>query len=169
MKYTVLISLGSNEGNRQENIQKAIAQIQVQLGSVIAISPLYETPSWAYEDAAYLNNAICLNSDFSPLHLMSSLLEIEQDLGRKRTSSTGYQARSIDLDIILIEGVVIDHPKLQVPHPRMNLRKFVLQPIVDVAPHWVHETVGISLSDLLDQCEDDSQIKYYGQVSLYNN
>jgi 2-amino-4-hydroxy-6-hydroxymethyldihydropteridine diphosphokinase len=169
MKYTVLISLGSNEGNRFENIQKAITLINEELGSVIAVSPIYETPSWGYDDAAYLNNAICLNTDLQALDLMSYLLEIERQLGRKRSNSEGYEARCIDLDIILIEGVIVDHPQLQVPHPRMNLRKFVLKPLVDIAPKWVHETVGLSMRNLLDKCEDESQIEYYGQVSLYSN
>jgi len=169
MKYTVLISLGSNEGNRFENIQKAITLINEELGDIIAIAPIYETPSWGYNDTTYLNNAICLNTDLQALDLMLSLLEIERQLGRKRSNSESYEARCIDLDIILIEGVIVDHPQLQVPHPRMNLRKFVLQPVVDIAPHWVHETVGLSMSDLLGECEDESQIKYYGQVSLYSN
>jgi deoxyguanosine kinase len=169
MKYTVLISLGSNEGNRFENIQKAITLINEELGSVIAVSPIYETPSWGYDDDAYLNNAICLNTDLQALDLMSYLLEIERQLGRKRSNSEGYEARCIDLDIILIEGVIVDHPQLQVPHPRMNLRKFVLKPLVDIAPKWVHETVGLSMRNLLDKCEDESQIEYYGQVSLYSN
>tara|TARA_B110000438_G_scaffold189732_1_gene181368 strand:- start:232 stop:741 length:510 start_codon:yes stop_codon:yes gene_type:complete len=169
MKSTVLISLGSNEGDRQENIEMAIAKIQKELGNIIAIAPIYETPSWGYDDAAYLNNAICLTTDLQALDLMLSLLDIERQLGRERSNSEGYEARSIDLDIILIEGVIVDHPQLQVPHPRMNLRKFVLQPLVDIAPNWIHETVGLSMGDLLDKCEDESQIKYYGQVSLYSN
>jgi 2-amino-4-hydroxy-6-hydroxymethyldihydropteridine diphosphokinase len=169
MKSTVLISLGSNEGDRQENIQMAIAKIQEELGNIIAIAPIYETPSWGYNDTAYLNNAICLTTDLQALDLMLSLLDIERQLGRERSNSEGYEARSIDLDIILIEGVIVDHPQLQVPHPRMNLRKFVLQPLVDIAPNWIHETVGLSMGDLLDKCEDESQIKYYGQVSLYSN
>ena len=169
MKYTVLISLGSNEGKRFENILKAITLFNEELGSVISVSPVYETPSWGYDDATYLNNAICLNTDMLPLTLMLSLLEIERKLGRKRSNSESYKARTIDLDILLIEGVIINHPQLQVPHPRMNLRKFVLQPLADIAPDWIHETENLSVSDLLDKCEDDSQIEYYGQVSLYSN
>ena len=130
---------------------------------------MYKTPSWGYDDAPYLNNAICLNTDIQPLDLMLSLLGIEQQLGRKRSKSEAYEARSIDLDIVLIEGLIVDHPQLQVPHPRMNLRKFVLQPLVDIAAEWVHETADLSLSDLLAKCEDESQIEYYGKLSLYCN
>lgn len=169
MSYTVLISLGSNKGDRQENIQKAITLIKDHLGTLIAISPIYETPSWGYEDASYLNNAVCLSTKIQPLELMLALLKIEEQLGRKRSSNNSYEARCIDLDIILIEGLVIEHPKLQVPHPRMHLRKFVLQPLVDIAKTWLHETQHVSLSDLLNKCEDESQIKKYGEVSLYSN
>ena len=66
-------------------------------------------------------------------------------------------------------GVVIDHVKLQIPHPRMSLRKFVLKPMVDIAPNWVHELLDVTLNDLLLQCEDQSEIKLYGTLSLYSS
>ena len=100
---------------------------------------------------------------------MDALLEIELVLGRKRTETQTYQARTIDLDIVLIEGIVIEHPKLRVPHPRMNLRKFVLQPLADIAPDWIHETEQISISELLLKCEDQAEMKYYGKISLYSS
>ena len=166
MEYKVLISLGSNKGVREKNIEKAIVLIQKDLGEILAVSSLYETPSWGYDDNPYLNNAICLVTELSPLEMINTLLKIELQLGRKRTEILNYQARTIDLDIVLIEGVVIDHPKIQVPHPRMNLRKFVLQPLTDIAPDWIHETELIRVSDLLSKCEDESEIKYYGKILL---
>jgi len=169
MKHKVLISLGSNKGDRKENLEKAILQIQDLLGDVIAISPIYESPSWGYEDEAYLNNAICLVTDLEPIELMDALLNIENSLGRLRTDTSSYEAREIDLDIILIEGLVIEHSKLEVPHPRMNLRKFVLKPLVDIAPGWEHEKEGMPLSTLLLGCEDQSEIKLYGSISLYSS
>ena len=161
MEYKVLLSLGSNVGSRDKNIEKAVALIQKNAGKVLAVSPLYQTPSWGYEDAPYLNNAVCLLTDIAPLKLMQTLLNIESALGRERTNGAQYEARSIDLDIVLIEGCVIDHPKLQVPHPRMHLRKFVLQPAADIAPSWVHESRGLSISDLLLKCDDASEISLF--------
>lgn len=161
MEYKVLLSLGSNVGSRDKNIEKAVALIQKNAGKVLAVSPLYQTPSWGYEDAPYLNNAVCLLTDIAPLKLMQTLLNIESALGRERTNGPQYEARSIDLDIVLIEGCVIDHPKLQVPHPRMHLRKFVLQPAADIAPSWVHESRGLSISDLLLKCDDASEISLF--------
>ena len=168
MAHKVLISLGSNLGDRALNIEKAITLIQDQLGDVIAISKLYETASWGYDDYAYLNNAICLITKWLPLDLMNALLEIELKLGRKRSDSKNYQARTIDLDILLIEGVVIHHPKLDVPHPRMNLRRFVLQPLTDIVPDWVHEVEGVSVSDLLLKCEDQIDVNLYGKIPLHS-
>jgi len=168
MEYKVLISLGSNKGNRKLNLEEAILQILNLLGEVIAISPIYESPSWGYEDDAYLNNVICLVTEVEPIKLMEALLKIENSLGRLRTSNSSYEAREIDLDIILIEGLIIEHPKLEVPHPRMSLRKFVLQPLVDIAPNWVHESMQIPMSDLLLKCVDQSEIKLYGSISLYS-
>jgi len=166
MEYKVLISLGSNKGVREKNIEKAIALIQKSLGEILAVSSIYETPSWGYDDNPYLNNAICLVTKLSPLEMMNALLKIELQLGRKRTEIQNYQARTIDLDIVLIEGVIVDHPKLQVPHPRMNLRKFVLQPLTDIAPDWIHETEQVRVSDLLLKCKDEAEIKYYGKIPL---
>ena len=169
MKHNVLISLGSNKGARITNLENAIAQIEQRLGSILAISPVYETASWGYTDAPYLNNAICLLTSIEPIALLESLLKIESNLGRNRSLTAEYQAREIDLDIILVEGVVIDHVKLQIPHPRMSLRKFVLKPMVDIAPNWVHELLDVTLNDLLLQCEDQSEIKLYGTLSLYSS
>ena len=103
MNYKVLISLGSNLGDRKLAIEQAITEIHETLGTVLAIAPLYETPSWGYEDAPYLNNAICLTTDCTPLALMEALLDIEKQLGRMRTDSLDYQARQIDIDIALID------------------------------------------------------------------
>ena len=154
----MLLSLGSNLGAREENIEKAIALLQSHAGQILAVSPLYETPSWGYQDAPYLNNAVCLTTERAPLELMQTLLDIESELGRERSNTPQYEARSIDLDIALIEGCVIDHPKLQVPHPRMHLRNFVLQPAADICRSWVHEKINISISELLLMSEDSSEI-----------
>lgn len=169
MKHKVLLSLGSNKGARITNLENAIAQIEGKLGSILAISPVYETASWGYTDAPYLNNALCLLTSIEPIELLGSLLKIESNLGRTRSLSTDYKSREIDLDIILVEGVVVDHVKLQIPHPRMSLRKFVLKPMVDIAPNWVHELLDVTLTDLLLQCKDQSEIKLYGTLSLYSS
>ncbi|MDB2317210.1 2-amino-4-hydroxy-6-hydroxymethyldihydropteridine diphosphokinase [Flavobacteriales bacterium] len=161
MESKVLLSLGSNLGAREENIEKAIALLQSHAGQILAVSPLYETPSWGYQDAPYLNNAVCLTTEKAPLELMQTLLDIESELGRERSNTPQYEARSIDLDIALIEGCVIDHPKLQVPHPRMHLRNFVLQPAADICPSWVHEKINISISELLLMSEDSSEISLF--------
>ena len=168
MAHKVLISLGSNLGDRALNIKKAITLIQYQLGDVIAISKVYESASWGYDDHSYLNIAICLVTKRAPIDLMNALLEIELKLGRKRSGSKHYQARTIDLDILLIEGLVIDHPKLNVPHPRMNFRMFVLQPLADVAHDWVHEVEDVSVSDLLLKCEDQIDVNLYGKIPLHS-
>jgi deoxyguanosine kinase len=169
MKYKVLISLGSNKGNRKKNLAQALFQINQNLGELIAISPIYETASWGYKDDAYLNNAICLSTSMEPIKLLDALLEIEVKFGRIRSLSKEYQARELDLDIILIEGVVVNHPKLQVPHPRMSARKFVLQPLVDIVPNWEHELLHTSLKELLLNCQDQSEIKLYGTLSLHSS
>ena len=162
MNHKVLISLGSNMGNREENINQAIYSIKLGLGTVLAQSPMYESASWGYDDSSYLNNALCLSTSLEPLKLMDALLHIELIQGRERNHNHGYEARTIDIDVILIEGLVINHPKLKVPHPRMHLRRFVLKPVADIAPDWIHELKSQSLAELLIECKDDSKIMQVG-------
>lgn len=159
MSHKVIISLGSNKGNRLEFLAKACELISQQLGEIISKAPVYESESWGYTDEAYLNTLVCVTTNKQPLVVLDVLLKIEAKLGRVRSEEgEPYSARTIDLDIVLIEGLCVDHPKLKVPHPRMHLRKFVLQPMVDIAPSWLHESMELSMSDLLLSCNDSSEI-----------
>ena len=122
-----------------------------------------------FYDHSYLNSAICLITTKSPIELIESLLDIELKLGRKRSKSNDYIARLIDLDVLLIEGLVVNHPRLKVPHPLMNSRRFVLQPLADIAPDWIHEVDGISISDLLLKCDDQIDVTHYGKIPLHSH
>lgn len=154
-----IISLGSNQGDRMGYIKQALDHISDDLGDVIAKSKVYKTESWGYKDAYYYNAVLCLISDFEPLLLMDKLLEIEIKLGRQRKGdSNNYESRTIDLDILLIEGLCVNHQKLKVPHPRMHLRKFILLPLQEIAPEWKHEVVHQTISELLQSCEDELDV-----------
>ena len=162
---TVYIALGSNEGNRFDFLQKAVNEIQRRVGEVVKISSVYETPAWGFEGNAFLNACIAVDSRFEPGEILDTLLKIETALGRERKQTAGYQNRTIDLDIVLFEEEVHDTENLQVPHPEMLNRKFVLLPLADIASEVRHPLKKQKIKDLLEQTRDISEVtKISGQL-----
>ena len=158
---TFYIALGSNEGNRLELMQTAVVRIYREIGEIIEISKVYETPAWGFEGNPFLNACIAISTRFTAQKILRKLLKIETSLGRSRGAGKAYQNRSIDLDIILGEGELITHEDLQVPHPEMQNRKFVLFPLADIAPTEIHPLLHRSVAQLLQETTDKSRIEIY--------
>ena len=158
-QHQVVLSLGSNQGNRLENIERCLQLIHLEIGTVIRVSRLYETPSWGFDSEAFYNCALVLHTFSSPNKILSQVLKIEKKLGRIRTDAQGYQSRVIDIDLIIFDDQVIDSEKLQVPHPLMQNRKFVLLPIQDLNLNWVHPVLNKSIDELLEITPDESICK----------
>ena len=154
----VYIALGSNQGNRFKFLEKAIKQIGTKIGTIKSISPIYETEAWGFKGNAFLNACLKLETDKEALSIMDLLLSIENEFGRKRTSEKGYQSRPIDLDILLYQNEVINHKRLQIPHPRMELRQFVLTPLSDIASEIIHPKIKKSIGELQLNCTDKSPL-----------
>jgi 2-amino-4-hydroxy-6-hydroxymethyldihydropteridine diphosphokinase len=143
------IGLGANLGDRLATLNRAVDRLAT-LGVVESVSPVYETEPVDFADQpAFLNAVLCLTTNCAPEKLMSSLLEIEQDLGRVRTLPNA--PRTVDLDLLLYGDVLIDQPDLTVPHPRLHERAFVLVPLIDIAPDLLHPELAISVGSLLRQ------------------
>ena len=155
-QHQIVVSIGSNVGNRLENLTQAIHAIHEQVASVVKVSPLYETPAWGFESAAFYNGVLVLHSYKSPQKILSQLLKIEKQLGRVRTQDQGYQARIIDLDIISYDEEQIATDTLQIPHPQLQHRNFVLLPLKEVVPNWVHPVLKKSVSELIATTSDTS-------------
>lgn len=155
---TVYIALGSNEGNRFDFLQKALDEIQKRVGEVIKVSSVYETPAWGFEGNAFLNACVSVSSRFEPQKILDTLLKIENSLGRKRNMGAGYQNRTIDLDIVLFEDEVHDSEVLQVPHPQMTTRKFVLLPLADIAADVKHPLKKQKIGELLQTTTDKAEV-----------
>lgn len=160
----VVLSLGSNQGNRIENIQNAITLIHKNIGTVIRLSRLYETPSWGFESDAFYNCALVLHTHRPVETVLKKLLAIEKTLGRIRSTQDGYRARTIDLDIISCDERIIDTPDLQVPHPQMQHRLFVLQPLNDLQLDWTHPVLKKSISELIAITSDNSTCTVVGNL-----
>ncbi len=152
------ISLGSNLGNRLKNLQKAVNLIADTVGSIIKIASVYKTPALGFDGDYFLNTVIKVSTYQPPETLIQSLLLIEKKLGRKRLNNEEYSNRSIDLDILLFDDEIIFSKTLIVPHPRMLNRKFVMIPLVEIAPNTIHPIEKKHLQNCLQNCNDTSEI-----------
>ena len=158
-QHQVILSLGSNQGNRLETIQSCIGLIHNEVATVVKVSKIYETPAWGFESEPFYNAAILIHTTKSAQKILNQVLKVEKKLGRIRSKDSGYQARIIDVDIIAFDEEIISTETLQVPHPLMQNRKFVLQPMLDLGLNWEHPLLKKSVSQLLVQTEDTSEIK----------
>ncbi len=144
----VYLSLGSNMGDREQNLRVAIERLR-ELGEVKAVSSIYETEPVEYTAQPwFLNAAVALETELMPRQLMSRLLAIEQDMGRRRTIAKG--PRVIDLDVLLFGQSVIETPQLTVPHPAMHERRFVLEPLAEIAPDVRHPVFKRTVREMRD-------------------
>lgn len=155
-QHQVVLSIGSNQGNRLENIESCIDLIHQEVGTVIRVSKLYETPAWGFESDAFYNCALLLHTSSSAHKILNQVLKVEKQLGRIRSNQEGYQSRTIDIDLIVFDDEIIDSEKLQIPHPLMQNRNFVLFPIQDLKLDWKHPILHKTISELMAISPDDS-------------
>jgi 2-amino-4-hydroxy-6-hydroxymethyldihydropteridine diphosphokinase len=154
MPNLTYLSLGSNVGNREANLRDAISRLRT-LGRLVSVSSFYETePVEVTDQAWFLNCAVALETTQTPEQLIAALLDIEQEMGRRRTREKG--PRMIDLDILLFHDgttgdAILDSPDLTIPHPAMHQRRFVLEPLAEIAPDARHPAMNESIRELLDQ------------------
>ncbi|MFY9242950.1 MAG: 2-amino-4-hydroxy-6-hydroxymethyldihydropteridine diphosphokinase [Polaribacter sp.] len=152
------LSLGTNQGNKLENLQNAINLIADKAGAIQKISSVYKTTSWGFDGEDFFNICLKVTTYHPPEKLMTILLSIEKDLGRKRNDSNVYSDRNIDIDILLFDDEIIFSKTLIVPHEKMLERKFVLVPLVEIANNTFHPIAKKQLSVCLQNCSDTSEI-----------
>jgi 2-amino-4-hydroxy-6-hydroxymethyldihydropteridine diphosphokinase len=155
----VILSLGSNLGNRLENIQLATKFIHQNIATVVKVSSLYETPSWGFDSEPFYNCALVLQTSKNAEQILDEVLELETKLGRVRNNEEGYQPRIIDIDVITYNEEIINTERLKVPHPHMQNRKFVLLPMRDLNLDWRHPILQKYLPELVQLAEDKSNCK----------
>ena len=148
MHERVYLSLGSNIGDPAGNLNAAIDRLRA-LGEVVAVSSFYETePVEFTAQAWFLNCAVALDTEKNPQQLLAGILDIEQQLGRRRGQKKG--PRIIDLDILLFGNSIVDDPGLTIPHPAMHERRFVLEPLAEIAPDAFHPVLNRTIRELRD-------------------
>jgi deoxyguanosine kinase len=155
-QHQVVLSIGTNQSNRLENIQDCLRLIHQEIGTLIKVSNLYESPSWGFDSDAFYNCALVLHTTSSAQKILTTILKIEKRLGRVRGTSLGYQSRIIDIDLIAFDEEIIDSEKLQVPHPLMQNRRFVLLPMQDLNLNWEHPVFQKKITELLEITPDKS-------------
>lgn len=156
--YT-FISLGTNRGNRNLNLHRALLALEASGLVITALSPIYETPSWGFKSDSFYNACLAAKTTANPFELMEMLLAIEADMGRTRKPHSGYRDRVIDLDILFYNDSVIASPTLTIPHPQLHERNFVLTPLAAIAPELVHPLLQKKIIELSIASPDTSIVK----------
>ena len=161
---TLFLSLGSNLGNREENLNQAIQLIRQNISTNLSISNIYETEPWGnLNQAGFLNLILKIEiSSFTPHEILEKIQKIENELGRIRVEKWGE--RCIDIDIIYLDDLILDDAQLVIPHPFMQERKFVLVPLADVASDWRHPVLQKTTLQMLQDCPDSGWIKVYERL-----
>mgnify|MGYP001443873716 FL=1 len=152
----VYFSIGSNKGNRSGLINEAIDKIDIIIGKVVLKSSIYETKSWGFNSNNFYNICILLESTLTPELILNKILTIEKDMGRLKTTDQ-YSDRCIDIDILFFDNMIVNSKSLEIPHPRIQLRKFVLIPMLELTPDLIHPILNKSIRQLELECVDKDQ------------
>ena len=170
-KERIYLSLGTNLGDRLENLRAAVSLIDQRLSRPMALSSVYESEAWGYESPhPFYNLCAGLEVSLEPLELLGQLQRIESDLGREKPARHGDEEpkdRLIDIDLIFMGSRVLRLPQLRVPHPSMEERRFVLKPLKEIAPAFIHPVSGYTVSELLAKYGDQGTVRVTGTLTHF--
>ena len=155
----VYLSIGSNKGNRSVLINKAIDEIEKKVGKIISRSSIYQSKSWGFDSNDFYNLCLLIDTDILPKSLLINLKKIEKSIGREDVDGS-YSDRFIDIDILFYDNITTDSEDLKIPHPKIEIRKFVLVPMLEIADDYVHPILNKTIKELDNDCSDkDTPLK----------
>lgn len=155
----LVLQLGSNLGNRFDNLRMACAMIEESIGSIEAVSSIYESAPWGYNSKnAFFNQCLTLWSDMDPGRILQCIHLLEEKLGRMERSDV-YVDRLIDIDILFYGDMILSRPDLQIPHGKIKDRRFSLVPMAELLPDFEHPVTRKKISTLLSECMDKGMVK----------
>lgn len=157
--HQVFLSLGSNVGDRNENLRNANFFLNQGTNRILRFSSVYETEPWGNKDQQnFFNQVVEIGTELPAVELLAFLKGIESHMGRT-VSEIRYEPRVIDIDILFYEQLILTSETLMIPHPLIHQRRFVLIPLVEIAENWIHPVLGHTMKELLDRCDDSLEVK----------
>lgn len=146
----VYLSLGTNLGDKEQNLRCAMHEIEERIGKIVSLSAFYATAPWGFQsDNNFLNAAACVETPLTPYEVLNETQQIERQMGRNYKSAGGqYKDRVIDIDLLLFGDIIMNEADLVLPHPLMTERRFVMEPLAEIAPDLVHPVLGQTMKEL---------------------
>ena len=158
------LSLGTNLGNKLQNLKTAYLLIEEKIGKIISQSKIYCSEAWGYQsNNEFYNTVVVVETVLLPYQILEIIANIEDELGRQRKHLNTFEDRIIDIDILFYNSLIINCKNLKIPHPKIQYRLFVLLPLCEISPNFVHPELQLPLCQLLDRCEDISKITQTAQ------
>lgn len=158
MNNKVYLLIGGNLGDRLKLLKEAKKRIEMYVGKILQESSIYETVAWGFEaENDFLNQVLVVKTDLKPLEVLDKCQEIEYKLDRVRTGS-GYQSRTMDIDILFYDDEIIQNVRLTIPHPKLHLRRFTLEPLAEISPEYIHPVLKRSIQKILDKSTDATEV-----------
>lgn len=163
MHKTILL-LGTNLGNKKQNLLKAQTEIKNQVGNIAKYSDIYITEAWGNENQdSFLNQVLIIHTQQDEMTLLKTLQNIEKKLGRDRSKEEKWGSRIIDIDILFYDNIIYEAEKLTIPHPYIHLRKFTLLPLAQIAPEYKHPKLNKTIKELKNKCTDTLKVIQYNE------
>jgi deoxyguanosine kinase len=153
-QHQAILSLGTNQGQKLQNIEQCLLFLHEEVGTVVKVSSLYESDSWGFESEPFYNCTVLMHTNLPPKKLLKKVLKVEAKMGRIREETREYKSRIIDIDIVAYDDEIIATEKLVVPHPHLKDRLFVLLPLRELIGNWQHPETKTTISEMIAHCED---------------
>ncbi len=163
--HKVYLGIGGNLGDREENLNSTLRLIAEWVGTVEAVSPIFESEPWGFNHAqSFLNQVVEVTTSLEPMQVLEVCKGIEVALGREKPKHSGYAGRTADVDILFYDDMIFNDSLLTIPHAKLHERLFVLKPLVQIAPDLIHPLLQKNIVQLLEECTDVGGVWEYGKL-----